>query len=221
MVRVGRDLCGSPSPTPCPSRITQSRLHSTVARGVGTSPEKETPQPSGQPGPGLCHPQREEVLPRVQLELPLPQFVPVAPCPVAGHHCKEPGPVLLTPPLQILIGISKVPSQPSLLQAEQAQLPQPLLVGGMLKSPPHPRSPALGSLAGELGSVTLTLSSLPPCPPRLSAGGVPPRLGELPGSLLQALLHSEELGGRGDTVPALRGAPGHRPDPRRAGLHQR
>ena len=32
MARVGRDLCGSPSPTPCPSRVTQSRLHSTVSR---------------------------------------------------------------------------------------------------------------------------------------------------------------------------------------------
>ena len=30
----------------------------------------------GQPGPGLRHPQREEVLPRVQLKLPLLQFVP-------------------------------------------------------------------------------------------------------------------------------------------------
>jgi len=34
MVGVGRDLCGSPSPTPCPSRVTQSRLHSTTARWV-------------------------------------------------------------------------------------------------------------------------------------------------------------------------------------------
>ena len=32
MVRVGRDLCGSPSPTPCPSRVTQSRLHRTASR---------------------------------------------------------------------------------------------------------------------------------------------------------------------------------------------
>jgi len=31
-VGVGRALCGSPSPTPCPSRVTQSRLHSTAAR---------------------------------------------------------------------------------------------------------------------------------------------------------------------------------------------
>ena len=85
----------------------------------------------GQPGPGLHHPQREEVLPHAQLELPLLQFVPVAPCPVAAHHWKESGPVLLTPTLQIFRGISKILSQPSLLQAEQAQLPQPLLAGEM------------------------------------------------------------------------------------------
>ena len=34
MAGVGRDLCGSPSPTACPSRVTQSRLHSTVSRRV-------------------------------------------------------------------------------------------------------------------------------------------------------------------------------------------
>ena len=45
----------------------------------------------GQPGPVLCHPQREEVLPRVQREFPLLQFVPFAPCPVTGHHWKESG----------------------------------------------------------------------------------------------------------------------------------
>jgi len=45
MVGAGRALCGSPSPAPCPSRVTQSRLHSTAARGAGISPEKETPQP--------------------------------------------------------------------------------------------------------------------------------------------------------------------------------
>ena len=31
----------------------------------------------GQPGPGLRHPQREEVLPHLHLELPLLQFVPI------------------------------------------------------------------------------------------------------------------------------------------------
>jgi len=32
MAGVGRALCGSLSPTPCPSRVTQSRLHSTASR---------------------------------------------------------------------------------------------------------------------------------------------------------------------------------------------
>jgi len=51
-----------------------------------------------------------------------------------------------TPTLQIFRGIYKVPSQPSLLQAEQAQLLQPLLVAEMLQSPHHPCSPLLDSL---------------------------------------------------------------------------
>jgi len=34
MSGVGRDLCGSPSPTPCPSRVTYSRLHRTLSRQV-------------------------------------------------------------------------------------------------------------------------------------------------------------------------------------------
>jgi len=32
MAGVGRALCGSPSPTPCPSRVTYSWLHSTASR---------------------------------------------------------------------------------------------------------------------------------------------------------------------------------------------
>ena len=35
----------------------------------------------GQPVPVLCHPQREEVLPHVQMEFPMLQFVLIAPCP--------------------------------------------------------------------------------------------------------------------------------------------
>ena len=34
MVGVGRDLCGSPSPPPCRSRVTHSRLHRTLSRWV-------------------------------------------------------------------------------------------------------------------------------------------------------------------------------------------
>jgi len=62
------------------------------------------------------------------------------------HHRKEPGPILLTPTLQIFVSIYKVPSQLSLLQAEQAQLPQPLLVREVFQSPHHPCSLPLDSL---------------------------------------------------------------------------
>ena len=53
MVRVGRDHCGSPSPTPCPSRVTQSRLHSTVSRRVlNVSREGDSTAPLGSLGQG-------------------------------------------------------------------------------------------------------------------------------------------------------------------------
>ena len=76
---------------PCQSRVAYSTLHRTFL--------------PGQPVPGLHHPQREEVLPQVQTELPVLQFVPIAPCPVAGHHWKELGPILLTPTLEIFVSI--------------------------------------------------------------------------------------------------------------------
>ena len=114
-----------------PEQAAQHRIQV----GLGDLQSRRLHSPSGQPGPGLRHPHSEEVLPHVQTELPLLQFVPVAPCPVAGHHWKESGPILLTPTLQIFRSISKVPSQPSLLQAEQAQLPQPFLIGEMLPLP--------------------------------------------------------------------------------------
>jgi len=45
MIGVGRALCGSPSPAPCPSRVTHSRLHRTTSRRapmtVTTAPSLE------------------------------------------------------------------------------------------------------------------------------------------------------------------------------------
>ena len=101
------------------------------------------------------------VFPHVQTELPLLQFVPVAPCPVTGHHWKESGPVLLTPTLQIFICIDKVPSQPSLLQAEQAQLPQPFLTGDMLQSTHHLHRPCQPEHVSE-GSFSVLLTAAQP-----------------------------------------------------------
>ena len=111
-VQVARNLCGSSTPTPLPK---QGHLHlqhaaqDLVQGGFESLQRRRIHNFPGQPGPGLRHPQREEVLPHVQTELPLLQFVPIAPCPVTGHHWKESGPILLTPTLQIFIGIYKIP----------------------------------------------------------------------------------------------------------------
>jgi len=71
---------------PRQSRVTYSRLHRTLSRRVLNISREDIHNLPGQPVPVLCHPQREEVLPHVQTELPVLQFVPAAPCPVAGHH---------------------------------------------------------------------------------------------------------------------------------------
>ena len=70
---------------PNPGHPEQAAQH-RVQAGLEYLQRRRLHSLPGQPGPGLRHPQREEVLPRVQTELPVPQFVPIAPCPVTGHH---------------------------------------------------------------------------------------------------------------------------------------
>jgi len=74
-----------PNPLPKKGHPQQAAQH-RVQVGLEYLQRRRLHSLPGQPGSGLRHPQREEVLPRVQMELPLLQFVPVAPCPVAGHH---------------------------------------------------------------------------------------------------------------------------------------
>jgi len=87
MVGVGRDLCGSSSPT---LRLKQGHLQQAaqdlVQEGLEYLQRRRLHCLPGQPVPVLRHPQSEEVLPRVQMELPMLLFVPIAPCPVTGHH---------------------------------------------------------------------------------------------------------------------------------------
>ena len=87
MFGVGRDLYGSSSQT---SLSNQGHLHHAaqdlVQAGLEYLQRKRSHNLPGQPVPVLHHPQREEVIPHVQTELPLLQFVPIAPCPVTGHH---------------------------------------------------------------------------------------------------------------------------------------
>ena len=105
-VGVGRVLCGSSSPTPLPKQGHPEQAAQHRGQAVlEYFQRRRIHNLSGQPVAGLCHPQREEVLPHVQMELPVLQFVPIAPCPVAGHHWKELGPILLTPTVQIFVSM--------------------------------------------------------------------------------------------------------------------
>ena len=87
IVGVGRDLCGSSSPTLLPKQgHLQQAAQDPVQAGLEYLQRRRLHKLPGQPVPVLRHPQREEVPPHVQTELPVPQFVPTAPCPVTGHH---------------------------------------------------------------------------------------------------------------------------------------
>ena len=98
MVGVGRHLCGSSSPAPLPKQgHPEQAAQDRVQEGLEYLRRRRIHNLSGQPVPVLNYPQREEVLPHLQLELPMLQFVSVAPCPVVGHRWKESGPILLTP----------------------------------------------------------------------------------------------------------------------------
>jgi len=90
MVGVGRDLCGSSSPTPLPKQgHPEQAAQDLVQVGLEYLQRRRLHNLPGQPVPVLRHPQSEEVLPHVQTELAKLQFVPVAPCPVTGHPWKE------------------------------------------------------------------------------------------------------------------------------------
>jgi len=87
MVGVGRELCGSSSPNSLPKQghYLQQAAQDLVQAGFEDLQRKRLHNLPGQPV--QCSVTlSEEVLPHVQLELPLLQFVPVAPCPVTGHH---------------------------------------------------------------------------------------------------------------------------------------
>ena len=69
IVGVGRDLCGSSSPTPLPKQgHPQQAVEDLVQAGLEYLQRRRLHNLPGQPGPGLRHPQREEVLPHVQTE---------------------------------------------------------------------------------------------------------------------------------------------------------
>ena len=85
MVGVGRDLCGSSSPTPLSKQgHLQQAAQDLVQAGLEYLQRRRLHSLPWRPVPGLRHPQREEVLLHVQLELPMLQFVTIAL--VLGHQ---------------------------------------------------------------------------------------------------------------------------------------
>ena len=87
MVAVERDLCRLSSPTPLPKQSHLEQVEQDLVQaGLEYRQRRRLHNLPGQPVPGLRHSHSEEVLPHVQTELPVPQFVPIAPCPVTGHH---------------------------------------------------------------------------------------------------------------------------------------
>ena len=82
MFGVGRDRCGSSSPISLPKQgHLEQAAQDPVQAGLEYLQRRRIHNLSGKPVPVLRYPQSEEVLPHVQTELPVLQFVPVAPCP--------------------------------------------------------------------------------------------------------------------------------------------
>ena len=78
MVGAGRDLWRSPGPAPLLKQVhLEQAAQDLVQAGFEYLQRRRLHNLPGQPVPGLRHPQREEVLPHVQTELSMLQFVPV------------------------------------------------------------------------------------------------------------------------------------------------
>ena len=91
----------------------------------------------GQPGPVPHHPQRKPFLPSISSESPLLQFKAIPPCPIATGPAKNSVPSFLTSSFYRLKGRDKVSPEPSLLQAEQPQLSQPVITAEVLQPSAH------------------------------------------------------------------------------------
>ena len=85
----------------------------------------------GQPVQVQHHPLCEKLPPNIQPKPPLPQFKTIPPCSITIHLSKQPFSLLIIHSLQVLEGHSEVSPEPSLLQAKQAQFPQPFFIGEM------------------------------------------------------------------------------------------
>ena len=78
MLGIGRDLCGSSSSTTLPKQgHLQQAAQDLHQAGLESIQRRRLRNLPGQPVPVLRHPQREEALSHVQMELPVLQFFPM------------------------------------------------------------------------------------------------------------------------------------------------
>ena len=80
------------------------------------------------------------------LNLPSLSLKKISPCSLSTDSAKESVSFFPVAPLQILKGRSQFTTQPSLLQAEQPQLPQPVLTGEVFHSADHCCGPLLDTV---------------------------------------------------------------------------
>jgi len=59
---LGRDLCGSPSPSPLPKQGHQEQAAQDLVQAGLEYLQRRIHNPSGQPVPVFLHPQSEEIL---------------------------------------------------------------------------------------------------------------------------------------------------------------
>jgi len=132
---------------PCRSRVTYSRLHRTLSRRVlNISREGDSTASLGSLFQGSVTLRGKKFFLMFRWNFLCFSLCPLPLVLSLGTTEKSLAPSFWHPPLRYLWA-SLVPSLPSLLQAKQAQLPQPFLIGEMLQSPHHAHSPVASHLS--------------------------------------------------------------------------
>ncbi|KAK4828748.1 hypothetical protein QYF61_000739 [Mycteria americana] len=134
----------------CPSLDTLQHLNvSLVVRGPKLNTVFEGWRLNhfpGQPVPMLDNPFSEEKFPNIQSKPPLAQLEAISSHPITCYLGEETDPHLATTSFEAVVESHKVSPQPPFLQAEQPQLPQPLLIRLVLQTLHQLRCPSLDML---------------------------------------------------------------------------
>jgi len=142
MVGVGRDLWGSSGPTPLPKQgHLQQVPQDCVQAGLEYLQRRRIHNPLGSLFQGSVTIQVKKFFLVFRWNFLCFSLCPLPLVLSLGTTEKSLAPSSRHPPSRYLSAFLR-----SLLQAKQAQLPQPFLIGEILHYPNHPRSPPLDSL---------------------------------------------------------------------------